>query len=75
MSILLLFIKGLNFGIDFKGGTLIELRIKDNQTNISTLRESFGNMKLGDVNVKKFGKEGDFLIKVEQKEDNSKLIP
>ena len=36
MSILLLFIKGLNFGIDFKGGTLIELRIKDNQTNIST---------------------------------------
>ena len=32
-------------------------------------------MDLGDVNVKKFGKEGDFLIKVEQKEDNNKLIP
>lgn len=32
-------------------------------------------MNLGDVNVKKFGKEGDFLIKVEQKEDNNKLIP
>ena len=32
-------------------------------------------MDLGDVNVKKFGKEGDFLIKVEQKGDNNKLIP
>ena len=74
MSILLLFIKGLNFGIDFKGGTLIELRIKDNQTNISTLRESFGNMKLGDVNVKKFGNENDFLIKFEKKDINPNTI-
>ena len=32
-------------------------------------------MNLGDINVKKFGKEGDFLIKVEQKGDNNKLIP
>ena len=32
-------------------------------------------MDLGDVNVKKFGKKGDFLIKVEQKGDNNKLIP
>ena len=32
-------------------------------------------MELGDVNVKKFGTEGDFLIKVEQKGDNNKLIP
>jgi len=63
-----LLFKGLNFGVDFKGGTLIELRINDKQTNVSTLRKSFNNMKLGDVNVKKFGNENDFLIKFEKKD-------
>jgi preprotein translocase SecF subunit len=73
-SIFLLFFKGLNFGVDFKGGTLIELRINDNQTNISTLRKSFNNMSLGDVNVKKFGDENDFLIKFEKKDMNPNSI-
>ena len=73
MSIVFILIKGLNYGIDFKGGTLIELR-SDN-TEASSIRDVLKNMDLGDVNVKKFGKEGDFLIKVEQKEDNNKLIP
>jgi len=68
LSILLLFFKGLNFGVDFKGGTLIELRVNDKQTNVSTLRKSFINMNLGDVNVKKFGNENDFLIKFEKKD-------
>jgi preprotein translocase subunit SecF len=67
ISIILLIFKGLNFGVDFKGGTLIELRANSNQTNISTLRRSFNNMSLGDVNVKKFGKDNDFLIKFEKK--------
>ena len=74
ISILLLLFKGLNFGVDFKGGTLIELRINDNQTNISTLRKSFNNMSLGDVNVKKFGDENDFLIKFEKKDMNPNSI-
>ena len=39
VSILLLIFKGLNFGIDFKGGTLIELRANDNQINITNLRK------------------------------------
>ena len=68
LSISLLLFKGLNFGVDFKGGTLIELRINDKQTDVSTLRKSFNNMKLGDVNVKKFGNENDFLIKFEKKD-------
>ena len=74
ISILLLLFKGLNFGVDFKGGTLIELRINDSQTNISTLRKSFNNMNLGDVNVKKFGDENDFLIKFEKKDMNPNSI-
>ena len=73
ISIILIVFKGLNYGIDFKGGTLIELR--SNNTEASSIRDVLKNMDLGDVNVKKFGKEGDFLIKVEQKGDNNKLIP
>ena len=68
-SILLLVFKGLNFGIDFKGGTLIELRAADKKINISSLRDSLNNMDLGDVSVKNFGNETDFLIKFE---NNSK---
>ena len=67
VSIILLTFKGLNFGIDFKGGTLIELRTENNSINVSTLRQSFTNMNLGDVNVKKFGNDKDFLIKFEKK--------
>jgi len=73
ISIILIVFKGLNYGIDFKGGTLIELR--SNNTEASSIRDVLKNMDLGDINVKKFGKEGDFLIKVEQKGDNNKLIP
>ena len=73
ISIILIAFKGLNYGIDFKGGTLIELR-SDN-IEASSIRDILKNMDLGDVNVKKFGKDGDFLIKVEQKGDNNKLIP
>ena len=73
-SITLLVFKGLNFGVDFKGGTIIELRTNDNQTTISSLRQSFTNMNLGDVNVKKFGHENDFLIKFEKKNNNANSI-
>ena len=73
-SVLFIFFKGLNYGIDFKGGTLIELRV--NNINTSEIRSELNNMNLGDVNIKKFGQEGDFLIKVEQKEnDGNKIIP
>ena len=75
LSILLVFFKGLNYGIDFKGGTLIELRT-EKSIKASSIRDTLGSMNLGDVNVKKFGKDGDYLIKVEQKEsNNNKLIP
>ena len=73
ISIILIAFKGLNYGIDFKGGTLIELRSFNIEA--SSIRDVLKNMDLGDVNVKKFGKEGDFLIKVEQQGDNNKLIP
>ena len=74
ISITLLIFKGLNFGVDFKGGTLIELRATDKQITISQVRQSFLNMNLGDVTVKEFGKNNDFLIKFEKKENNNKNL-
>jgi len=67
LSILVLIFKGLNLGIDFKGGTLIEIRTENSNINISEIRQSFIKMNLGDVNVKKFGKENDYLVKIEVK--------
>ncbi|MDB9936261.1 protein translocase subunit SecF [Candidatus Pelagibacter sp.] len=73
-SVLLLFFKGLNFGVDFKGGTLIELRSNDKNINVTSLRQSFNKMNLGDFNVKKFGNENDFLIKIEKKDTSANAI-
>ena len=76
ISILFILFKGLNYGIDFKGGTLIELRSNNTNVNISEIRASLNSMNLGDVNVKEFGKKGDYLIKVEAKaKNNNELIP
>ncbi len=65
ISLLFLTFKGLNFGIDFKGGTLIELRATDSKINVSSLRDNLSQMNLGDVSVKNFGNQTDFLIKFE----------
>ena len=72
ISLLFLVFKGLNFGIDFKGGTLIELRSNDSKINVSSLRDNLNQMNLGDVSVKNFGNEKDFLIKFEN--NNNKNV-
>ena len=78
ISLILISFKGLNYGIDFKGGTLIELRVESDKITISEIRSAFSNLNLGDLNVKEFGKKGDYLIKFEKKEfnenNNIKLI-
>ncbi len=74
ISLILLIFKGLNFGIDFKGGTLIELRSSDSKINVSSLRDKFTQMNLGDVSVKKFGNDKDFLIKFENKDNKKNII-
>ena len=74
VSLVLLIFKGLNFGIDFKGGTLIELRSTDTKINVSSLRDKFSQMDLGDVSVKKFGNNTDYLIKFENKDNKKNII-
>ena len=73
ISLIFLIFKGLNFGIDFKGGTLIELRSTNSKINVSSLRDNLNQMNLGDISVKKFGNKTDFLIKFENN-DNKKII-
>ena len=74
LSLSLLIFKGLNYGIDFKGGTLIELRSTDNKINVSSLRDSLSQMNLGDVSVKKFGNDQDYLIKFEINDAKNNVI-
>jgi len=70
ISLILLVFKGLNYGVDFKGGTLIELRTTSETVNISEIRNSFNKMNLGDVTVKKFGNETDYIVKFEKRNSN-----
>ena len=74
ISLLFLFLKGLNYGIDFKGGILIELRSTDTKINVSSLRDNLKQMDLGDISVKKFGNDNDFLIKLENKDNKKNII-
>ena len=69
-SLVFLVFKGLNFGVDFKGGTLIELRTDTSSANITKIRDSFNQMNLGDVSVKNFGNETDFVVKFEEQNSN-----
>tara|TARA_B100001059_G_C17691399_1_gene505152 strand:- start:67 stop:957 length:891 start_codon:yes stop_codon:yes gene_type:complete len=74
ISLLLLIFKGLNFGIDFKGGTLIELRSSETKINVSSLRDNLNQMNLGDISVKKFGNDQDYLIKFENKDNKKDVV-
>ena len=74
ISLSFLIFKGLNFGIDFKGGTLIELRSSDKKINVSSLRDNLNQMDLGDVSVKKFGNDQDYLVKFENKDNKKDII-
>ena len=69
-SLFLLVFKGLNYGVDFKGGTLIEIRVDQSASKISAIRDSFNQMNLGDVSVKNFGNETDYIVKFEKQNSN-----
>lgn len=64
LSFVLLFTVGLNQGIDFIGGTVIEVRSKAPEANLSDIREKVGRLELGDVEVQGIGQPSDVLIRV-----------
>ena len=65
-SLGLFFTQGLNFGIDFKGGTLIEIGT-NGPADIAGLRDVIGNLDLGEVQIQEFGSPEDVLIRVGEK--------
>ena len=68
VSIVAVFTLGLNFGIDFKGGTLIEIRTQE-PADIAALRKKIGALKLGSFELQEFGDPHDVLIRVESTGD------
>ena len=66
-SIGLVATKGLNFGIDFTGGTLIEVRTPENP-DLGGLRASLNNLGLGAISIQEFGAPDDLLIRLPQQE-------
>ncbi len=74
LSVSFILVKGLNYGIDFKGGTLLEIEVESKNITTADLRSSLNNLELGDVNVKNFGKENHYLIKIEKNLNNNKSL-
>ena len=72
LSIGLFFLNGLNFGIDFKGGTLIEIETQ-NKIEISEVRSSLNSLSLGDVQVQEFGSDKNLLIRIEQQQGGDQI--
>ena len=69
-SLSLLFFKGLNYGVDFKGGTLIEVRIENSNHSISKVRDVFNKSNLPNLTVKNFGNEMDYIVKFQKQNLN-----
>jgi len=66
LSVALVAVVGLNYGIDFRGGTLIEVKNKSGPADIGALRSQLGGLGLGDVQIQEFGSPDEVLIRVEQ---------
>ncbi len=75
ISFFSVFINGLNFGIDFKGGSLIEVKSEES-INISNVRSKLSSLNLGDVQIQNFGSEKNILVRVEasSSENNSSVL-
>ena len=71
LSFLVLFSKGINYGIDFTGGTLVQVQFKK-KIDISMLRSSLKPLPLGDTVIQNFGSEKEFLIRVQKSSRSAK---
>src|SRR6056300_1055787 len=69
LSIGTVFFKGLNFGIDFNRGTIIEVQKIIGNADVSEMRERLSSLDIGNTQLQEFGKETDLLIRVEQNSD------
>lgn len=66
ISLGLFVIRGLNYGVDFKGGSMIEVQSTSGPADISALRDSLGKLDLGGLQIQQFGSPTDVLIRIEE---------
>jgi preprotein translocase subunit SecF len=67
LSVAVLLVRGLNFGIDFRGGILMEVRMPQ-QANLAELRGTLNQLDLGEVTLQEFGEPTDVLIRIQRQE-------
>lgn len=72
VAITLFFTHGLNFGIDFKGGTLMEVRAKSGSADLAQMRTTLGSLGLGEVQLQQFGGPADVLLRVAEQPGGDK---
>jgi preprotein translocase subunit SecF len=72
VAITLFFTHGLNFGIDFKGGTLLEVRAKSGPADLASMRQSLNALGLGEVQLQQFGGPEEVLIRVAEQPGGDK---
>jgi preprotein translocase subunit SecF len=68
LTVILLPIKGLNFGIDFQGGILVEVGLPGESADLATMRGTLGELGLGEVALQEFGAPTDVLVRIQQQE-------
>jgi len=71
-SIVLFLVQGLNFGIDFSGGTLMEVRTLNGPADLGQLRSTLTGLGLGDVSLQQFGATDDVLIRLARQPGDDK---
>ncbi|WP_415071987.1 hypothetical protein [Hyphomicrobium sp.] len=66
ISLALCMTLGLNYGVDFKGGSLVELKTKSGNADIGALRDKLNGLGLGNVQIQEFGTPDDVLVRLEE---------
>ena len=72
LSVLLVVFKGLNYGIDFEGGVLLEVSVPADQAQLAPMRSTLSQLGLGDVQLQTFGAPNDILIRVQSQSEDPK---
>ena len=74
LSLVAVFIFGLNFGIDFQGGISVQVRAKQGEVHLDNLRSQLGNLGVGEVSLQEFGDNTPALIRIQRQEGNAACV-
>jgi preprotein translocase subunit SecF len=74
LSLVGVFVFGLNFGIDFEGGIAIQVRAKQGTIQLDELRKTTGALGVGEVSLQEFGDKSSALIRVQRQEGNAECV-